>query len=111
MPMNKEKKKIVYEYSTGIGLTVLSICSVVITVLMAIRGNTRLPWMVAISLILLFLVAIFRIRVRMAFRSLHRNLRLRRKAHATRGVILRFPDQPGQPKDPEETEDPEKPAE
>lgn len=93
MPMNSKKKKIAYEYTTGIGLTVLSVCAVIITVLMAIRGNARLPWMVAVSLVLLFLVALFRIRVRMAFRTLHENLRLRRKAHAARGVILRFPEQ------------------
>lgn len=92
MPISKEKKRVVYEYATGIGLITLSVFSLVITVLMAIRGNSRLPFMVAISLVLLFLTAINHIRVKQAFRSLHRNLKLRRRVNATRGVILHFPD-------------------
>lgn len=105
MPMSKEKKKVAYEYATSIGLAALSVFSVVITVLMAIRGNTRLPLMVAVSLVLLFLTAINYIRVKRAFRSLQKNLKLRRKAHATRGVILRFPDSQQRKKPPKEPMD------
>lgn len=111
MPANqKDKQRVAYEYATGIGLIALSVCSIIITVVMAARGNSRLPWMVAISLLLVFLTAINYVRVKNAFRSIQRNLRLRRKVNATRGVILRFPEQPdaetGEGAPPEEGEAP-----
>lgn len=91
MSLHREKKRIAYEYATAIGLLTLSVASVTITVILAIRGNTRLPWMVAVTLLMVFLTAINHIRIKMTFKSLQRNLRLRRKMHATRGTILRFP--------------------
>lgn len=91
MTLHREKKRIAYEYATAIGLLTLCVASVVITVILAIRGNTRLPWMVAVSLLLLFLTAFNHIRIKMTFKSMQKNLRLRRKIHATRGTILRFP--------------------
>lgn len=102
MSKESEKQRIVYQYATSIGLIVLSACSVTLSVLLAVRHNDRLPWMVAVSLLLLFLTAINGIRIRSTYDSMKKNYRLRRKAHATRGVILHFPDPPNPENAPQE---------
>ena len=88
-----EKRRVAYEYTTVIGLTLLAAISLIITVVLAATGSNRMPLMVAVSLVFLFLIAINRIRIRTTFTSIRRDRRLRRKAHAAKGIILKFPEQ------------------
>lgn len=85
------KNRIAYDHATAVGLVVMSTVSVICTVVMAIRHSARLNIMVVVSLLLLFLTALNRLRIRQAYRSARKNLRLIRKRHASRGVIASSP--------------------
>lgn len=76
-----------------LGLLILTTLALVATSIMALTGNSRLPWMVMVALLFLFLSALNRLRIRVMFKAFQKDVRLRRQAHADRGKVIHFPNQ------------------
>ena len=73
-------------------LSILSAVSAIITCIAAVRGYARLGWLVCITLMLLFLSAVNRIRMRAAFKTLRNARAVRRAARRDRGKVVEFPE-------------------
>ncbi|MEG0767410.1 MAG: hypothetical protein RR482_06810 [Clostridia bacterium] len=85
------RKRAARRHTSVLALPFLTALSVLLTVSAAAVQHPRLPWLVAISLLFIFLTVSFRGNVKVAISTLkHHHATRKRKAH-TRGKVLEFP--------------------
>ena len=88
---NSRKRRLRYANEASmLCLSILSAISAIITCIAAVLGYARLGWLVCITLMLLFLSAVNRLRIRAAFKTLHNAHAVRRAARHDKGKIVEF---------------------
>lgn len=90
---NSRKRRLRYTNEASmLCLSLLSAVSALITCVAAVRGYPRLGWLVCVTLLLLFLSAVNRLRIRAAIKTLKNAHAVRRASRRDRGKIVQFPD-------------------